>query len=49
VLPAIQNTTRQTIELPIQVPGFLYSVNLTANPSTGIIEVFRVALDITGM
>ena len=47
VLPAIQNTTRQTIELPIQVPGFLYSVNLTANPSTGIIEVFRVALDIT--
>ena len=46
VLPVVLTTARQTVELPIQQPGQLYSMNLTANPQTGIIEVFGIAVDI---
>jgi hypothetical protein len=46
VLPAVTTNGRATIELPYQAPGHVFGVLLQAQPQTGIIEVFRIAVDI---
>lgn len=45
-LPAVTTNGRATIEIPYQAPGHVFGVLLQAQPQTGIIEVFRVAVDI---